>query len=483
MLVMTMQPENEPTLSVTPPQAPRGFVTIPAYIRHNYDFGADETAMSQKQGRVWKKITWRKYYDTIRQLSLALISLGLEHGDIVCIIGNNEPEWFWSQFAVQAAGGIASCIPAEVTSTGLKSIAGQCKAKFAVVRDQAQITKFQAIRDDPTAGLKKIIYWNSDGLKNAKDSLLIDFAAALKLGEEFEKKNPDVFEQNIDKGTADDVAAIYYTAGTNEAPEGIVMTQKALISSGQGLLLRFPVRANFNLISNFPVTGVENRCFAAMPHILTGAVLNFPQSTGTLIADMRITRTNFVVYGPKQWETTAAEIQAKIKSNPLTKFYAGLFLPGGYKLADARISNKRPNFFRLLLNIPAYFLLFRPLRSSFGLHRVRFAASDGLVLNPETFRFLQAVGINLRQAYALDETGVIAGQGKEEIDFAPVGRPTANTEVRITPEGILLVRGDTLFSGYQGDPQKTAAALVDGWYHTGISADIDGKGQLVINKK
>jgi long-subunit acyl-CoA synthetase (AMP-forming) len=55
--------------------------------------------------------------------------------------------------------------------------------------------------------------------------------------------------------------------------------------------------------------------------------------------------------------------------------------------------------------------------------------------------------------------------------------------MRISSGGELLVRGDSLFSGYQGDAQKTAAVLVDGWLHTGISAGIDGKGQLVISKK
>ena len=100
--------------------------------------------------------------------------------------------------------------------------------------------------------------------------------------------------------------------------------------------------------------------------------------------------------------------------------------------------------------------------------------------NVETFRLLYALGINLRPSFSLDETGLIAAEGKEEIDFTAVGRPTANTEVRITGEGKLLVGGDGLFSGYFGNEAKTAAAMVDGWFNTGISADIDGKGQLVI---
>ena len=429
-----MQPEIESRLSVEPPRPPRAFETIPEYIRHNYDIGADETAMAQKQGRAWKKYTWRKYYEVIRQLSLALVSLGLERGDTVCVVGANEPEFFWSQFAVQFAGGTAAVIPPEVTTAGLKSIAARSKAKFAVVRDQSQIAKFQAVRAD-WPELKKIIYWNDDGLKNEKDPLLLDFTAALQTGEEFEKKNANTFELNLNKGLAEEIAAVYYTAGTNDAPEGIVMTHRALIAGGLSLLKRFPVRPEYNLISVFPADGLENRLFAMLPHVITGAVLNFPQSPDTLTADMRKIRLDFAVYGPKEWDTIAAAIQAKIKANPLTGFYAALFLGNGYKLGDARIANKSGNFFRKLWNLPGSCLLSRPLRSRFGLGRVRFAAADGPLTNMETFRLLHALGINLRPSFALDESGLIAAEGKEEIDFTSVGRPTANTQVRITNRG------------------------------------------------
>jgi long-chain acyl-CoA synthetase len=477
-----MQPEIEPRLSVEPPRPPHAFETIPEYIRHNYDIGADETALAQKQGRAWKKYTWRKYYEVIRQLSLALVSLGLERGDTVCVVGANEPEFYWSQFAVQFAGGTAAVIPPEITSAGLKSIAVRSKAKIAVVRDQVQITKFLSVRSD-WPELKKIIYWNDDGLKNEKDSLLLDFTAALQTGEEFEKKNVNTFELNLNKGLGEDTAAVYYTAGTNDAPEGIVMTHKALIAGGQSLLKRFPVRAEYNLMSVFPAAGLENRLFATLPHVLTGAILNFPQSPDTLTADMRKARPDFTVCSPQEWDAIAAAMQAKIKANPLTGFYAALFLGNGYKLGDARIANKSGNFFRRLWNIPGYCLLSRPLRSRFGLGRVRFAASDGPMTNMETIRLLHALGINLRPSFSLDETGLIAAEGKEEIDFTAVGRPTANTEVRITAGGKLLVRGDSLFSGYSGNEAKTAAAMADGWFNTGVSADIDGKGQLVISKK
>ena len=101
-------------------------------------------------------------------LSLGLISLGMERGDVVCLIGDNEPEWFWSEFAVQTAGGIATGIYVDSIPAEVKYIASHSGAKFAVVNDQEQTDKFLEIKGELPA-LKKIIYWDPKGLKNYDD--------------------------------------------------------------------------------------------------------------------------------------------------------------------------------------------------------------------------------------------------------------------------------------------------------------------------
>jgi len=135
---------------------------------------------------------------------------------------------------------------------------------------------------------------DGEGLKNPKDSLLLDFAEALKLGAEYEKTYPNRFEQNIDKGDGSDIALIAYNLTAKAPPSGIVLTHKAIVSSGQGLLLRFPVRPNANLVANFPADSAESRCFCIMPHILTGAILNFPQNPENVTEYMRKIQPQFV---------------------------------------------------------------------------------------------------------------------------------------------------------------------------------------------
>jgi long-chain acyl-CoA synthetase len=98
--------------------------TIPQIIRSNCAKWGPLPAMSMKMFGIWHSYSWQDYYENVKCFSLGLLSLGLERGDVVCIIGDNEPQWFWGEFAVQAAGAIATgifvdSIPSEVKPSTL----------------------------------------------------------------------------------------------------------------------------------------------------------------------------------------------------------------------------------------------------------------------------------------------------------------------------------------------------------------------------
>jgi long-chain acyl-CoA synthetase len=454
--------------------------TIPKLISYNFDQYADDTAMCMKKFGIWQKYRWRDYYQVVKYFSLGMISLGLERGDVVCIIGDNEPEWFWGEFAVQAAGGITTGVFVDSIPSEVKYIASHSGSKFAIVNDQEQTDKFLEIKAELPA-LQKVIYWDPKGLKNYNDPLLISFNDVVKLGREYEKEHPGLFEENVNQGNGDDIAFIYYTSGTTGLPKGARMAHRALINTAKGFVARYPLWAKDNLISNFPAAWVGDSYFATLPHLLTGAVLNFPEEPETIADDTRETGPNFVIYGPRQWESLVSEIQVKmIDAHFIKRFCYNLFLPVGHKYADCRFKNKTPNIFWRLLNIPAYYLLFRPLKDKLGLSNVRFAVTGSSVLSLDTFRLIHAVGIELRQNYASTEAGLISSHGKGEIDFESVGRPAVGTEVRITNAGELLVRSDSMFTDYHNNAQKTAEVLIDGWCHTGDAVNINEKGHLIF---
>jgi len=454
--------------------------TIPQVIQGNYAKWGVRAAMCMKKFGIWQRYSWKDYYEKVKYISLGLISLGLEQGDVVCVIGDNEPEWLWGEFATQAAGGIVTgifvdCIPSEV-----KYIATHSDAKFALVNDQEQADKFLEIKSELPL-LKKVIYWDPKGLKNYDEPILINLTTVMKLGKKYEETHAGLFEQNVENGREDDIAFIYYTSGTTGLPKGARLTHRALINTARGFLSRYPLNETDDLVSNFPIAWVGDSFFATIPHLLTGARLNFPEEPETIIGDTRETGPNFVIYGPRQWENLVSEIQVKmIDANRLKRFCYNLFLPVGHKIADIDFQGKTPNLFWRALHGVADLFLFRPLKDKLGLSKLRFAVTGSSTLSLDTFRLIHAIGIELRQNYASTEAGFISSHSKGEINFESVGRPALDTETRITDEGELLVRSDSMFAGYHKDPEKTAAVLIDGWCHTGDAVNIDAKGHLIF---
>lgn len=454
--------------------------TIPKLIMRNHKKWDERTAMCMKNFGVWQRYSWKEYYQKVKYFSLGLINLGLEEGDVACIIGDNEPEWFWGEFATQAAGGIVTGIFVDSIPSEVKYIAEHSGAKFAIVNDQEQTDKFLEIKDE-LPSLKKVIYWDPKGLRNYDDPILTSFTEVINLGKEYEKTHPNLFEQNVEKGNGSDTAFIYYTSGTTGLPKGAMLTHQALINTAQAFTDRYPLSESDDLISNFPAAWVGDSFFATIPHLLSGARLNFPEEPETIAEDTREVGPNFVIYGPRQWESLVSEIQVKMfDAHPLKRFVYNRFLPVGYKMADFHFEGKKPNLFWRVLYGIAYLFLFRSLKDQLGLSKVRFAVTGSSVLSLDTFRLIHAIGIELRQNYGSTEAGLISSHGKGEIKFESVGRPAVGTEVRITDEGELLVRNNSLFNGYHKDATKTTATLIDGWCRTGDAVNIDESGHLLF---
>jgi len=139
--------------------------TIPGLIIANSHKRAKSPAMCMKRFGIWQRYDWQDYCEKVKNFSLGLVQMGLKRGDVVCIIGDNEPEWFWGEFSVQAAGAIATGTFVDSIPSELKYIMEHSGASIAIANDQEQVDKFLQIKDELPL-LRKIVYWDPKGLKN-----------------------------------------------------------------------------------------------------------------------------------------------------------------------------------------------------------------------------------------------------------------------------------------------------------------------------
>jgi long-chain acyl-CoA synthetase len=456
-----------------------GWDTIPKLIMRNHESWPQRTAVCRKRLGIWQRYSWADCHQKVKYLALGLKRLGLKPGDVVCLIGDNEPEWFWGAFAAQAVGGIATGIFVDSTPAEVKYIAAHSGARFAIVNDQEQTDKFLEVKDE-LASLKKIIYWNPKGLKNYDQPSLVSLAEVMEKGRLCEESDPDLFTRSVTAQSGDDTAFIYYTSGTSDLPKGVVVSHRALISSARRFLARYPLSHRDELVSNFPLAWVGDSIFTTIPHLLSGARLNFPEKPETVAQDTREAGPSLASYGPRQWESLVGSIQAKmIYASSFRRSIYNLFLPLGHKISDADLAGEQLSPWSRFTHWIAYQVLFKPLKDRLGLSRVRFAVTGGSVLSPHVLRLIHAIGIELRQNYVTTEAGFISSHAGGEIKLESVGRPALGTEVRVSDNGELLVRSDSVFGGYYKDPARTEATLAGGWCRTGDAVNIDEDGHLI----
>jgi long-chain acyl-CoA synthetase len=112
------------------------------------------------------------------------------------------------------------------------------------------------------------------------------------------------------------------------------------------------------------------------------------------------------------------------------------------------------------------------------------AYSGAAPISPDVLKFFNAIGLPLIEGYGQTEgTGVTTVSRKGHLKIGRVGQPLPGVEVKIAPDGEILVKGPGIFKGYFKNPEATAETLKDGWLHSGDVGELDEQGFLKITDR
>jgi long-chain acyl-CoA synthetase len=455
--------------------------TWPKLLDYNYQKFGRHIAMRYKHYGIWQSYTWQDYFQNVKYLALGLLSVGFKPGDRLLIVGDNTPEWYFAELTAQCNHGISLGLYSDLSADEIKHIVNDSEATFAMVEDQEQVDKLTPILKE-TPHFKKIIFWRYKGLSHQKDQILQGYRDVIDLGHEYEKLHPHAFEQNIASGKADDICSIIYTSGTTGiTPKGTLHSYQSLRRSAEYYQKLDHLQMKDSLVSYFPPAWITEQWLAFGCHLLSACTVNFPESAETQQQDIREIAPTMVLYNSRLWERQVGHVQAKIQgARGIKRLTYRLFMPVGYRLADFKTRKQTPGWYWRLLNIPAYLLLFRPLRDSLGLPHARVCYTSGATLCAEAFHFYHALNIPLKNLYGSSEAGAISGSTNENINPATAGQVNSEVEIKITDSGEIITRNACHFLGYYNNPAATAEVLKDGWVYTGDSGYLTPEGDLVF---
>lgn len=435
---------------------------------------ADRPAMKRKRGEVWETITWAEYRKGVLQAARGLAALGVAPGAGVAIMGFNCPEWYITNAAAMAAGGLPAGVYTTNTPDQCHYIADHAEAVVAVVENQDYLDRFLAIRDR-LPRLQAIVQMHG----TPRGEGVLSWSQFLEKGNEVEERTID---ERMAAAGPEDVCTLIYTSGTTGDPKAVMLTHRNIAWIAEKIVELLKVRSEDRLISYLPLSHIAEQVASVYLSMATGACVYFAESVEKLGDNLREVRPHVFLGVPRVWEKIQAGIQAAgAKNPPLRKKIAAwarkVGLAGGY--ADQR-GESRPWTYGLAQKI-----VFSKVRARLGMDETRLAVASAAPLALETQEFFMSLSIPILDIWGMSE---LTGPGTISLPDAyrtgRSGRPIPGSEMKIGDDGELLVRGPHVFKGYFKNEEATRETIdPDGWLHSGDVAEIDADGYIRITDR
>jgi len=466
------------------PVTVHGQDTLPKLFRRVVRERGDRVAMREKELGIWRGISWREYGEQARRVGLGLVALGLKPKDVVSIIADNGPEWLYTDLGVMSVGGIPNGIYTTDSARQVEYIVNDSSTRFFFAENEEQLDKILEVRAK-CPELVKIFVYDLEGLHAFRDEQVMPFEALLELGAQYDREHPGAFDRMVEIARPEDLAILVYTSGTTGPPKGAMLSHRNILFQLAYADFITPLHEGDQQLSFLPLCHIAERTFTVFNPLYTGSTVNFAESIDTVPENIREVAPALFFAVPRIWEKFYSGVALRMRDATwLGRFAYERAIRIGLRVAERRIAGRRPSLpLRLAFGV-ADFLVLDNVKRSIGLHRARGAATGAAPIAPDLIRWYLGLGINMLEVYGQTEnTGLATAMPSDRIKLGTVGVARPDTEVRLSPEGEILLKGPHVFMGYYGKPEKTAETIVDGWLHTGDVGTMDGEGFVRITDR
>jgi len=452
--------------------------TIGGMLKTRVEKYGDRVMMKKKVEGARKEFSWNQFYERVRNLGLAMISMGIQPGDRIAVFATNSPEWQMIDMAALSIGAANVPLYPTITAPQAEYILKDSGSRIPFVGTGDHMNRVLQVKGN-LPDLMKIVTIDNTASDNPD---VLTFEEMLKLGEDY--ANKDEFDRRLDAVQLDDLCSIVYTSGTTGPPKGVMLTHKNFMSNvttASDLITTYDTDI---CLSFLPLSHVLERMSGYYTSIFNGATIAHAQSMDTLLEDIADIKPHYMVSVPRLYEKVHAGVLANVEGEPPIKQKIFRWAVGvGREVSKLITSHKPiPAGLKFKYNI-ANKLVFSKIYKRMG-GRLRFFVSGGAPLAKEIAEFFHAMGILILEGYGLTETSpVLTCNTPDSVRFGSVGQPIPGDEIKIADGGEILARGPNVMQGYWNKQEATAEVLVDGWFHTGDIGYLDEDNYLYITDR
>jgi long-chain acyl-CoA synthetase len=445
-----------------------GLDTFPKLLMHHARVRAERPAVREKDLGIWQTWSWRRFADEVRSLACGLAAKGFKRGDHLAIVGDNRPRVYAAMCAAQCLGGIAVPLYQDAVAAEMAFPIQNAAITHAVAEDQEQVDKLLEILPQcPT--LAHIFFDEPRGMRHYTQQQLLSC--------------DKLVETEIAKGAGSDTAAMFFTSGTTGVAKGVVLTHHSLIDRARAAAEMEGLTDADVVLAYLPPAWIGQNIFSYAQPFVTGYCICCPESSETVMSDMRDIGPTYYFAPPRVFEALLTQVSIRMEdASALKRSLYRYFMEVARRVGGELLDGRRVGAIDRLLYRLGDAIVYGPLRNVLGMSRVRVAYTAGEAIGPDLFRFYRSLGINLKQLYGSTETSVfVCVQPNGQVKADTVGPAVKGVELSFTPERELLIRSPGLFKEYYRNPEATAASKdAQGWFHTGDAGYVDADGHLKI---
>ncbi len=449
------------------------FATIPQRVLDHGQGLGSAPAYHVRGESGWEATSWQTYADEVRRAGAALVALGVEAGQSVCILGANRPEWVIFDVGAMAAGAIPAGIYITSSPGECAYILNHSEAPVLLVENEEQWQKIASVRDK-LPNLRHVVMMRGGAVD---DPMVIGWDDFLARGDGAEK-----LEERLAGLRPDTVSTLIYTSGTTGPPKGVMLSQDNLAWTAAHACDMVCANEKERVLSYLPLSHIAEQMFTIHIAAVVGYPVYFAESLDKLLPNMLEVQPTMFFGVPRVWEKFHAGVVEKLGEASGAKA----------KVAERAMAVGRHVTTRWAQGLGASFtdvaqykafdkLVYSKVKEGLGLGEARICVSGAAPIAPEVLEFFAGVDLPIYEVYGQSEdSGPTTFNLPGKTRFGTVGPPVPGVEVKIASDDEIIVRGRNVFVGYFKDPEATAEAMSDGWLHSGDLGEFDADGFLTI---